>query len=114
MVCFIDEKKFKFVIDDVVFELEDVKEVYRCLSEKKYFVKVVIWIDYWYIMVGIGFSLKGYFELEILDSYLVIIVGILKYLFEGFFSELLIFFFFVFDVFKYFIECLFVFFYINI
>jgi NADPH:quinone reductase-like Zn-dependent oxidoreductase len=46
VVRFIDEKKLKPAIDDVVFELEDAKEAYRRLSEKKHFAKVVIRIDH--------------------------------------------------------------------
>ncbi|KAJ9156594.1 Polyketide synthase, enoylreductase [Pleurostoma richardsiae] len=46
LVRFIDEKKIKPAIDDVVFELADAKYAYRRLKEKKHFSKVVIRIDH--------------------------------------------------------------------
>lgn len=46
LVRFIDEKKITPVIDDVVFELAEVKDAYRRLKEKKHFAKVVIRIDH--------------------------------------------------------------------
>ncbi|KAM6524391.1 hypothetical protein FSOLCH5_004993 [Fusarium solani] len=46
LVRFIDEKKIKPVIDDVVFELAEVKDAYRRLKEKKHFAKVVIRVDH--------------------------------------------------------------------
>ncbi|WAO87379.1 PKS-ER domain-containing protein [Fusarium falciforme] len=46
LVSFIDEKKIKPVIDDVVFELAEVKDAYRRLKEKKHFAKVVIRVDH--------------------------------------------------------------------
>ncbi|KAJ4181715.1 hypothetical protein NW767_014078 [Fusarium falciforme] len=46
LVRFIDDKKIKPVIDDVVFELAEVKDAYRRLKEKKHFAKVVIRVDH--------------------------------------------------------------------
>ncbi|RSL46760.1 hypothetical protein CEP54_013690 [Fusarium duplospermum] len=46
LVRFMDEKKIKPVIDDVVFELAEVKDAYRRLKEKKHFAKVVIRVDH--------------------------------------------------------------------
>ncbi|KAI8680795.1 hypothetical protein LRP88_04434 [Fusarium phalaenopsidis] len=46
LVRFIDEKKIKPVIDDVVFELAEAKDAYRRLKEKKHFAKVVIRVDH--------------------------------------------------------------------
>ncbi|RTE82499.1 hypothetical protein BHE90_003012 [Fusarium euwallaceae] len=46
LVRFIDEKKIKPVIDNVVFELADVKNAYRRLKEKKHFAKVVVRVDH--------------------------------------------------------------------
>ncbi|KAK6208428.1 hypothetical protein LQW54_006773 [Pestalotiopsis sp. IQ-011] len=46
VVRFIDEKKIKPVVDDVVFELAEAKDAYRRLKEKKHFSKVVIRIDH--------------------------------------------------------------------
>jgi NADPH:quinone reductase-like Zn-dependent oxidoreductase len=46
LVKFIDDKKIRPVVDDVVFELEDTKAAYRRLKEKKHFSKIVIRIDH--------------------------------------------------------------------
>lgn len=46
MVKFIDEKGIVPAIDDVVFELAQVKQAYRRLQEQKHFSKVVIRIDH--------------------------------------------------------------------
>ncbi|KAF4981396.1 hypothetical protein FZEAL_2790 [Fusarium zealandicum] len=46
LVSFVDEKKIKPAIDDVVFELADAKDAYRRLKEKKHFSKVVIRVDH--------------------------------------------------------------------
>lgn len=45
LVRYVDEKGVKPAIDDVVFELADVKDAYRRLNEKKHFAKVMIRID---------------------------------------------------------------------
>ncbi|KAL3462256.1 hypothetical protein BJX64DRAFT_142601 [Aspergillus heterothallicus] len=45
-VRFIDEKKIVPAIDDVVFELAEVKDAYRRLKEKRHFAKIVIRIDH--------------------------------------------------------------------
>ncbi|KAJ4316383.1 hypothetical protein N0V84_007898 [Fusarium piperis] len=46
LVRFIDENKIKPVIDDVVFELAEVRDAYRRLKEKKHFAKIVIRVDH--------------------------------------------------------------------
>ncbi|KPM39013.1 hypothetical protein AK830_g7566 [Neonectria ditissima] len=46
LVRFIDEKKIKPAVDDVVFELADAKDAYRRLKAKKHFSKVLIRIDH--------------------------------------------------------------------
>ncbi|KAF7562312.1 hypothetical protein G7046_g1830 [Stylonectria norvegica] len=46
LVKFIDEKKIKPAVDDVVFELADVKDAYRRLKAKKHFSKILIRIDH--------------------------------------------------------------------
>lgn len=46
VVQFIDEHGIKPAVDDVVFELADVKGAYRRLKEKKHFSKVLIRIDH--------------------------------------------------------------------
>lgn len=46
LVKYIDEKGIQPAVDDVVFELAEVKDAYRRLSEKKHFSKVVIRIDH--------------------------------------------------------------------
>ncbi|KAH7134442.1 hypothetical protein EDB81DRAFT_870988 [Dactylonectria macrodidyma] len=46
LVHFIEEKKVKPAVDDVVFELADAKDAYRRLKEKKHFAKVMIRIDH--------------------------------------------------------------------
>ncbi|KAI1255342.1 hypothetical protein MGN70_003407 [Eutypa lata] len=45
LVRFIDEKGISPAVDDVVFELAEVKDAYGRLKEKKHFSKVVIRID---------------------------------------------------------------------
>ncbi|KAK2052143.1 NAD(P)-binding protein [Colletotrichum caudatum] len=46
MVRFVDDKNIKPAIDDVVFELSEVKDAYSRLKAKKHFSKVVIKIDH--------------------------------------------------------------------
>ncbi|KAI1172787.1 putative zinc-containing alcohol dehydrogenase [Nemania sp. FL0916] len=46
LVKYIDENGVRPAVDDVVFELAEIKEAYRRLSEKKHFAKVVIRIDH--------------------------------------------------------------------
>ncbi|KAI1744779.1 putative alcohol dehydrogenase [Xylaria scruposa] len=46
LVKYIDEKGIKPAVDDVVFELAEVKDAYRRLNEKKHFSKVVVRIDH--------------------------------------------------------------------
>ena len=46
LVQYIDEKKIKPAVDDVVFELADAKDAYRRFKEKKHFSKVVIRVDH--------------------------------------------------------------------
>lgn len=46
LVRLIDEKGIVPVVDDVAFELADVKDAYRRLNERKHFSKVVIRIDH--------------------------------------------------------------------
>ncbi|KAF7557261.1 hypothetical protein G7Z17_g825 [Cylindrodendrum hubeiense] len=46
LVSFIDENKITPAIDDVVFELAEVKDAYRRLEEKRHFAKVVIKINH--------------------------------------------------------------------
>ncbi|KAI0968559.1 putative zinc-containing alcohol dehydrogenase [Xylaria arbuscula] len=46
LVKYIDEKGIQPAVDDVVFELAEVKDAYRRLTEKKHFAKVVIRIDH--------------------------------------------------------------------
>lgn len=45
VVKFIDEKRIRPAVDDVVFELAEAKDAYRRLKEKKHFAKVLIRID---------------------------------------------------------------------
>lgn len=45
LVRYIDERKIKPAMDDVVFELADAKDAYRRLDAKKHFAKVMIRID---------------------------------------------------------------------
>ena len=45
VVKFIDEKKIVPAIDDVEFELAEVKDAYRRIQDKKHFSKIVIRID---------------------------------------------------------------------
>lgn len=42
---FIDDKGIRPAVDDVVFELAEIKDAYRRLKEKKHFAKVLIRID---------------------------------------------------------------------
>ncbi|KAM0328525.1 hypothetical protein ACHAQA_004932 [Verticillium albo-atrum] len=46
LVRFIDERGIQPAVDDVVFELADVKEAYRRLKEKKHFSKVLVRIEH--------------------------------------------------------------------
>jgi NADPH:quinone reductase-like Zn-dependent oxidoreductase len=46
LVRYIDEKEIKPVVDDVVFDLADVKDAYRRLKEKKHFAKIIIKIQH--------------------------------------------------------------------
>ncbi|KAK2010960.1 putative alcohol dehydrogenase [Colletotrichum eremochloae] len=46
MVRFIEEKKVKPAVDDVTFELSEVKDAYARLKAKKHFSKIVIKIDH--------------------------------------------------------------------
>jgi len=46
VVQFIDEKGIEPAVDDVVFELADVKNAYRRLKEKKHFSKILINIEH--------------------------------------------------------------------
>ncbi|KAH7110664.1 hypothetical protein B0J13DRAFT_499735 [Dactylonectria estremocensis] len=46
LVRFIDETKVRPAVDDVVFELADVKGAYRRLEDKKHFAKVLIRVDH--------------------------------------------------------------------
>ena len=46
LVRFIDEKGVKPAVDDIVFELADVKDAYRRLEAKKHFSKVVVRMDH--------------------------------------------------------------------
>lgn len=45
LVRFIDEKKIQPAVDDVVFDLADLKNAYRRLKEKKHFSKVLVKIE---------------------------------------------------------------------